>query len=353
MSTKFWQLTGMLFWIIGLLTACVAPPIPSVDPRGQAAQPAATAALPLKVGVLPFLSNAIFTIADKEGYFAEQGLAVEWIPLKSDNDAIPMLLKGDLDVATPALTAGLFNAIAQSGSIRVALPLTSFTAQECAYIGMLIRRSDIDAGHFTAPAQWKGARVTLPPAGVQSTSGYVLDQALHQGGLTLQDITLAPADLPAQEAALAAGQTDLIYAVEPWITRMLANEELKLLMPLEPTVPNLTVSVIAFGARPLADPAIGERFAVAYLKAVRQYIQGKTERNVELVAAHTKLEPQLVEKLCWPVVSPDGNINVDSIIGYQTWLKEQGLLDRSLTADEFMDTRFVTSALQSIGNAKP
>lgn len=352
MTMRVSQIIGVLLLSIALLTACTLVPAPTLN----APEPATSAAvepIPLKVGALPFLSNSVLEIAQEEGYFAEQGLAVELIPLQSDNDTIPLLLKGDLDVATPALTAGLFNAIAGGGNMKVALPLTSFVAQDCASIGLLARRVDIETGRYQEPAQWQGARVTLPPAGPQSTNGYVLEQALQQGGLTLEAVSITPADLPAQGDALAAGQTDLVYAVEPWVTRMTGNPALALLMPLEPVAPELTASLIAFGARPLADPSIGARFAVAYLKAVRQYAEGKTPRNVELVAAYTKLEPALVEQLCWPVVSPDGIINVESVMAYQTWLKEQNLLDRTLAASEFLDTRFVEAALQVLGKAQP
>ncbi|MCX6033082.1 MAG: ABC transporter substrate-binding protein [Chloroflexi bacterium] len=353
MNLKLRQITGTFVLGIGLLTACVAAPAPTATPAGQPAQRVTAEPIPLKVGALPFLSNAILQIAQEEGYFAEQGLKVELVPLQSPNDALPLLVKGELDIATTALTAGLFNVVANGGNVKLVLPLTSFAAQDCASIGILARRSDIDAGRFAAPAQWKAAKVTLPSASVQSTDGYVLDQALHRGGLTLQNVTITPADLPVQADALASGQTDLVYAVEPWVTRMAGNPALALLMPLEPFAPGLTASLIAFGAKPLATPAIGERFAVAYLKAVRQYTQGKTPRNVELVAAYTKLDKALVEKICWPVLPQDGNLNTDSIMAYQAWLKGQNVLDRTLAASEFSDKHFAEAANQILGKAKP
>ncbi len=349
MYKKFWQTAATLLWIMGLLTACIAPPAPAVDQRGEGEQPAATTALPLKVGILPFLSNSILVIADEEGYFTEQGLAVEFIPLKSDNDALPLLLNGDIDVATPAFSAGLFNTIAGGGTMKVVIPVSNYTVQDCAAFGMVARRSDIDAGRFATPADWRGARMTIPPAGPQSMAGFVMEQTLQQGGLTLADVELVPVDLPVQAEALASGQTDLLYMVEPWITRATSNPDLALLMPLEPVVANLTVSAVVFGAKPLADPALGERFAVAYLNAVRQYAEGKTPRNIELVAKHTKLEPALVEQICWPMIPPDGVINFDWITKYQAWLQAQDLLDKSLSADELVDTRFAEAANQMLG----
>lgn len=344
MNLKYRQLLGVFIICVSLLTACIAAPAAVTT-----ADDATAELIALKVGTLPFLSNSILQIAKEEGYFAEQGLAVELILQQSSNDMIPLLLQGGLDVATPALTAGFFNAVASGGNIKLALPLTTFAVQKCASIGIVARRSDVDAGAYATPAQWQGAKMTMPPAGAQALPGYIIDTALAQGGLTLQAVQITPVDLPAQAEALATGQTDLIYAVEPWLTRMTSNPALTLLLPAEPLAPDLTSSLIAFGAKPLADPTIGQRFAVAYLQAVRQYSTGKTPENVKIVADYTKLEPALVEQLCWSASAPDGAINVDSIMAYQKWLQEQGLLDRIVPPAEFLDTHFAEAANQRLG----
>lgn len=353
MDMKLRQMIGTFILCMGLLVACIAAPASTPTLTIQSATSAAAEPISLNVGALPFLSNSILQIAQDEGYFAEEGLDVKLIVQQSSNEFIPLLLKGELDVATPALTAGFFNAVANGGTIKLVLPLTNFTVQDCASIGVIARRSDIDAGTFAMLSQWQGAKVTVPPAGAQALPGYIIDTALRQDGLTLQDVQIVPIDLPVQAEALASGQTDLIYAVEPWITRMTTNPALALLTSVESFVPNMTASTIVFGGKPLADPTIGERFSVAYLKAVRQYGQGKTQRNVQLVAAYTKLEPALIEKLCWSSAPHDGSMNVELIMAYQTWLREQGLLDKTVAPDKFVDMHFAEFANQVLGKSNP
>jgi NitT/TauT family transport system substrate-binding protein len=130
---------------------------------------------------------------------------------------------------------------------------------------------------------------------------------------------------------------------------MTANPEVALLMPAEPFAQDLTSSMLVFGAKLLDNPSVGERFATAYLKAVRQYTEGKTPRNVELVATYTKLEPTLVEKMCWPTTASDGAVNVESIMAYQAWLQTQNALDRLVTPDEFLDTHYAEAANKLLG----
>lgn len=331
-----------------LLFACVFASV-----SAQTQLPAATAPIVLKVGIVQSLSSSLLTIANEEGYFSEQGLAVELVMLKTGNDAVPLLLTGQIDVASPAFSAGLFNAIAGGGHIKAVFPLSNYTVQDCATAGVVARRSDVQAGRFATPAAWKAARLTILPIGPQSMAGFVIEQALQKGQLTLQDVTLVPADLAAQAEALAAGQTDLVYTAEPWITRALVNPELSLLMPLEPVVPNLSFSLIVFGPKLLNDPIIGERFAVSYLKAVRQYAAGKTPRNIKWVAAHTKLDAELVTQICWPLIPPDGILNLDWITQYQAWLQKQGLVDRQLSLAELVDTRFAAAANEILRPAQP
>lgn len=325
-------------------TSCIAAPAPKADAAETSSASASAEPIAIKVGTLPFLSNSILKIAQEEGYFSEQGLAVEFIVQKSSTEFIPLLVQGELDVATPALTAGFFNAVASGGNLKMVLPLTNFSVQTCASIGILARQTDVDAGTYATPTEWKGVKITPSTASVQSTSNYVLNQALAQGGLTLDDIALTIVDLPAQAQALLSGQTDLIYAIEPWITRMSADPGIALLMPAEPFAADLTSSMIVFGGKLLDNPDLGERFATAYLKAVRQYSEGKTARNVELIAAYTQLEPELVEEMCWPATSLDGAVNVESVLAYQTWLQQQNALDRLVSPDEFLDIRFAQAA---------
>lgn len=333
-----------------LLAGCIAPPIPAPQNAAGATPPPRDT---LKVGVFPFISNLALVIAQEEGYFSAQNLDVEFVELRSNNEAIPLLLAGEIDVAGPGSNAALFNAIAQGGPLRFVLPVTALEVQECASIGFLARSEDVAAGRYAAPSQWRAANVALPSAGSPGVPGYVLDQALRLGGLTLDDVNLVPVEVPVQAEALRSGQIDLVFAIEPWITRMTADDDIDLLMAAEPFAPDLTASLITYGAKPLANRELGQRFAVAYLQAARQYREGKTPRNIELAATHTGLDPELIKQLCWSSIPTDTSINVDSIMDYQTWIADQGLLDRIVPPAEFLDTSYGAEAKRLLEKAAP
>ena len=85
------------------------------------------------------------------------------------------------------------------------------------------------------------------------------------------------------------------------------------------------------------------------LKAVRQFNEGKTERNLELLAEFTGLDRELLEQACWPSLRDDGQINVQSILDFQAWAVEKGYLDSPVTEEQFWDPSFVEYASEVLG----
>lgn len=83
---------------------------------------------------------------------------------------------------------------------------------------------------------------------------------------------------------------------------------------------------------------------VAYLKAVRQYGLGKTERNLAIISASTGLEPDLLSRAHWVPCHADGSINVESVMDFQAWAERKGFVDRTLSPEEFWDPSFAQYA---------
>ncbi len=92
---------------------------------------------------------------------------------------------------------------------------------------------------------------------------------------------------------------------------------------------------------------------VAYLKAVRQYNKGKTDRNVEIVSKHTELDRDLLEEACWPAIHGDGTVNASSVLDFQAWGLEQDLLDRQVSEEQFWDPSFAEYASQVLDESAP
>src|SRR3989441_3269408 len=89
-----------------------------VVPAAAGQAPMAT----LRLGVVASVSDAGFFIAVEQGYFAEQGLAIEFVPFRSAADMIAPLGVGQLDIGGGAGGAGVVNALARGGGLGIAAP---------------------------------------------------------------------------------------------------------------------------------------------------------------------------------------------------------------------------------------
>jgi NitT/TauT family transport system substrate-binding protein len=245
----------------------------------------------------------------------------------------------------PGLNAGLFNAAARDGDFKVILPLTDFKVKECASIGYVARTEDVEAGIWADKQSWTDADLVISLQALNGIPGFVLAKALEGSGVTIDDMNIAIVDLPAQQEALRTGQVDIVYAIEPNITRLTADGDIVLLDSAEQYAPGLAASVITVGSKIYADPDVANRFAIAYLKAVRQFLQGATPANVQYAAQLSALDPALIEQICWSDISPNGSLNIDSINEYQAFLLQRGLVDEAVDLNSFIDTSFAEYAV--------
>jgi NitT/TauT family transport system substrate-binding protein len=298
----------------------------------------------LRVLVLPFLSFAPFFIAEEEGYFAEQALEVEFVRMEGSVEAIPALAQGDLDVVAGTLNVGLLSAISRGSSVRFVADKGYFAPTGCTATGFLARRTLIAGGELNSPAQMKGRRLAMD---VAKTEGYFLETLLEPAGLTLDDVIADDLPSPVLSEALERGTIDIAHVSEPWITRILRAGHAELWMRGQEIVPDFQFAVVSYGPTLLDERRdIGNRFMVAYLKAVRRYNEGKTERNVEILAEHAGLDPELLKQACWPSLRDDGSIDVQSVLDFQGWAVEKGYLDDPIAEDQFWDPSFVEYANQ-------
>jgi NitT/TauT family transport system substrate-binding protein len=120
-------------------------------------------------------------------------------------------------------------------------------------------------------------------------------------------------------------------------------------IPANSVVPNFQLAVVIYGTRLLKKhQEVGKRFMVAYLKAVKQYKQGKTDRNLAILMKYTNLSRELLQEACWPPIQSDGQIQLESILEFQNWSLQKGLLDSIIPIEQFWDDRFIRFAHQEL-----
>jgi ABC-type nitrate/sulfonate/bicarbonate transport system substrate-binding protein len=115
----------------------------------------------LKVLLLPSLSSAPLFVAADDGYFAAQGLDVEFVKITRSADALVALAQGKLDVWTGSVGFALMNAIARDDRLRIVSDKGYFAAGGCAYGALMVRRTLVETGVVARPGQLRGRRVAF------------------------------------------------------------------------------------------------------------------------------------------------------------------------------------------------
>jgi NitT/TauT family transport system substrate-binding protein len=350
-----------------LLAACATPttqtPEPTeavvatpevTDAATETAEPteAPVETVKLKTVLLPFMSWAPLSIAYKEGYFSEQGIELEFIEMERSADAIPLLAQGQLDVLAGVSSAGLFNLMAQGEPIKIVADKGFIDPDaECSYSPIVARTALMESGELKSAADLAG-RTLVARQG--DFSEYIMDKLLESGGVGHDDVTWVDVPLTASIDAFKEGSIDSVYVAEPWTSRIIGSGVAQQFADDADLIPDSEVAYIFYGPNLITDrPDVGERFMVAYLKGVRQYLEGKTERNIALMAEHTELEPDFIKAACWPPMRADGTINTEGVVDFQEWAIERGYMEETVAPDVFWDPHFVEFANAKIDATAP
>jgi len=303
-----------------------------------------TKPLELNVAILPYLSFSPLFIALDEGFFEEQGLRIKVSNFARSPEVVPALAQGRLDVAGSFMSVSLLNAIAHGADIKIVTCKSYIDPQGCTFVGLLARRSLVVNGELNNLIQLKGRRIVINEATVE---GYWVEKLINGVGLSLSDIIHGDLPAPTVFAAFEKGSIDLASEAEPWITRSIKAGHSVMWMPMEKVVPDFQFAFLLYGPTLLKkNSEAGNRFMVAYLNALHQLDLGKTSRNLEIIAKHTKLDPELLKKACWPSFHKDGRINTQSILEFQSWAVKKGYMEQAIAIEKIWDPSFVDHANQ-------
>lgn len=290
----------------------------------------------LRVAMVPYLAYAPLTIAQEEGYFAQQGLDVEFVSLTKAMDAVPALLRGAIDVLPAPPVPGIFNAMARGDSVRIVADKGFLDPNGCSDLALVARNG--------LPGPDASPRLERVSVDGEVPMFYIAVKALEHAGVSID--TLARIDMPhiAEMDALDKRAIDVAFAGEPWLSRIVEGHKGTLWMRGADALPGFQYSYIFFGPTLLRDRDAGARFMVAFRQGIATYREGKTRRNLEIVAKALNDDPSRVAKTCWPHMRADSRIDVPGLLTFLAWSKQRGYVTSALDPAAMIDTTFLANA---------
>jgi NitT/TauT family transport system substrate-binding protein len=304
----------------------------------------------LRIGMARSTSNAAELMAIEKGYFKEYGIKLEMEDLDSSANALALLAQNRYQIVAGGISAGYFNAIEKN------LPIAIVTDRVSTPIGHnLMIRPDLK-DQIKDPRQLKGK--VIASNGPGSVSTYEIGRILERVGLTINDVEIKILPFTQMGIAFTNKAIDGAIVIPPFVWQF---EEQKLAVPfadvdqlVEPRP--MTIAVIMVNTDwAKKNTELVRNYFTAWLRGVRDYCQayhGGAVRNEiinVLMTSGTERRPELLHKYPWPARSPDGRVNIASMLDIQSWYVKNKLANAAFPAERLVDTSYVDFALQKLG----
>lgn len=339
----------------GALPASSAPAPSTVSSAAaKPASPSTAGSAPAKVKIAASqaLSQAGLFIAQDRGYFAQEGIEVEVVPSNQLEAVVPLLANGSLDGAVGGNVPGIFNAAARGTGLRIVAASSVHAPGHSTKV--MVRNALIDSGQIKTYADLKGKNIASSSS--VSIFTIALDRALHQGGLTLNDVHLLNLAFPEAIGALANGGVDAAYLPEPFATQAVEKQAAVRWKEAADVIPNHVASMWVYSQQlTQARPQVGRGFMTALLRGVRDYdaamFKGKDRQAVvAILTKYTTLkDPALFDKIEADTLATSGTLPLDLLQEDVDWYRSNGSIPNALDLANIVDTQFSTYAAQKLG----
>lgn len=283
---------------------------------------AATAQTKLKVGLLPFSESLAAVVADKEGFFKQEGLEIEITQFQSGAIALPVLQSGRVDIAISNTVATL-QAIEQGLDAVVLAPAAVVrSAPPDTTTALIVRKGEIGS-----LKDLEGKRIAVNV--INSTAWLHAVAALDLHGVDYSKVRFTEVPFPQMNDPLLNGQLDAIVQVEPFRSALMATGKTEIVSwPYVETAPKSDVTQY------LALSAWVEKNKDAAVKFARAVIKGaefaKTNEAVarEINVTYFKLNPALKDKVLLPELGT--TVNVAGMARTVELMQKYGMLQKPI-----------------------
>ena len=312
----------------------------------------------VKIGVIGILAEAGLYVAAERGFFAQEGLTVEFLKDMYGPDGFPALATGQMDAMGGAFGPELINAVARGINVKVVAGMSSYIpGWDSGFL--TVRKELIDSGKVKDWKDLKGLKLALAPA-LPNLTDYFASRYLAQGGLTLKDVTIVNVPFANMIAALKTGGVDFAHTSEPMSTLTQgAGVAVKWKPVTSYAPPGLTVAMLHFGTSILEkNPQLGERILAAYIRGAREYnniLKKPTGRGevAEILMKHTPVKARpLYDQIAFSYSDPDAALSIDGMQDMANYFARAGG-NKPIDAKSLVDERFRLAAVKRVGPYKP
>lgn len=302
----------------------------------------------LTVGALRFTSHAASFVAYERGYFADEGLDVEFKFFQAAQPMAVAIASGDADYAVTAISGGLVS-LAEKGAAKV---IGGALREEKGIDGQKILASNAaHAAGLTSPAALGGRTYGMTQAG--SSFHYMGSKIAAAEGV---EVTFKPLQkVGAIIGALKSGQIDA-WSIVPHIAKALAGAgAVKIIGNVADYLPDYQVTTVFTSASNAANErAQTQAFLRAFARGADDFNAALVDKTAGEDAAEEMV--RLIHKYVYADrpyekaapsirngamrISKNAALNTASVKDQLNWFKSEGLIKDSITFDTLVDPSY-------------
>jgi NitT/TauT family transport system substrate-binding protein len=319
--------------LAGVLALGLSAPQAARAPHAVAAAPAAAVEVappaqplrPVRMGLIPVIPSATIFVPMDKGYFAAEGIDLQWENVQVTAEAIAQVGAGNLEAAVATIGAAVLNSLHRGVDIRILSGVHGNPPEGPGGDPMLARKDLYDSGAVRDASGLRGRRVGGNATGVYTE--YAINGALRTAGLSIADVEFVPIPFPDIPNALANQAIDAAFVPEPSATFAIESGYAVQIVP--EFLRGAQITVLVAGPTLTRDRALTEAFMRGFLRGLRDLnTEGWTSpANAAIIEKYTRVPAAVVQRIIPQYADPEGRINWDSLMDQQRFYMERGYLN--------------------------
>jgi NitT/TauT family transport system substrate-binding protein len=285
----------------------------------------------IRVGVLPVLDTLPMYVAQGEGFFAQEGVEVEFVPVNAAPERDQLMQSGQIDaMLNEIVSVLLFN----KDEARIMAVRFLRVATETTPVFRIV--SSADSG-ITTVEDLKDVPIGISEGTVIE---YTTDRILLNAGLTPDEISkLAVPKIPDRLNLLASGQLKAANLPDPAASLAILNGAQ--LVIDDRSYPEISHSVLSFSREFISEHPEAVR---AFLRAVEQaVIEINADKDAwdATLTENNLIPPPLLGSYELPDYPIAGVPSETQFMDALTWLLDAGLVDTEMTYNDSIDGSYL------------
>ena len=271
------------------------------------------------VGVIPIVDVAPVYLGDEQGFFEDHGIDLTLESGQGGAAIVPGVVSGQFQFGFSNVTS-LMVARDQGLPLKVVAPGNSSTGEDPDFSAVVVK----DDSPIQSAKDLAGKTVAVNT--LKNVGDTTVRESIRKDGGNPDDVEFVELAFPDMPAAVANGQVDAAWVVEPFVAISKSEGDRVVAWNLVDTAEDLMIAGY-FTSEELAesDPKLVESFTAAIEESL-EYADSHPDEVRDIVQTYTEIDDELISQVTLPKWS--STINEESTQKLADLAEQDGLLEK-------------------------